>query len=241
YISSLKWTRNQLFLHSRMLQQNRRVNSWNAFVKARLQDANEGLGRGDRFKLTVFIAQNKARLLRDYGRLTVAEKKGYNIRVLKAREVKNHTARANPKAVKHDVNAAFMASYQPINYKEKRWMALHACTGMEGFYVAVHGGIEDLAEPKVFFTKKSQKFVQDVLGIELQHLGLKLEAFIISELDERVSLNHAWPLNKLIGECRELIQAELDFILMEKNVLSKVKMNYTNYERAIVEHYGIEL
>ncbi|KAG1882373.1 hypothetical protein F4604DRAFT_1532498, partial [Suillus subluteus] len=242
YISSLKWTRNQLFLHSRMLQQNRRVNSWNAFVKARLQDANEGLGRGDRFKLTAFIAQNKARLLRDYGRLTVAEKKGYNIRVLEAREAKNRTARANPKAVKHNVNAAFTSMDREVCFHLViRWMALHARTGMEGFYVAVRGGIEDLAEPKVFFTKKSQKFVQDVLGIEPQHLGLKLEAFIISKLDERVSLNHARPLNKLIGECRELIQAELDFILMEKNVSSKVKMNYTNYERAIVERYGIEL
>jgi hypothetical protein len=61
-------------------------------------------------------------------------------------------------------------------------MALHACTGLEGFYVAVRGGIEDLAEPKIFFTEKSQKFVRDVLGIEPQHLGLKLEAFVISKL-----------------------------------------------------------
>jgi hypothetical protein len=53
---------------------------------------------------------------------------------------------------------------------------------MEGFYVAVRGGIEDLVEPKIFFTEKSQKFVQDVLGIEPQHLGLKLEAFVISKL-----------------------------------------------------------
>lgn len=40
--SSLKWTRSQLFLRSRMLIQNRRVNAWNAFVKAKLQDANDG-------------------------------------------------------------------------------------------------------------------------------------------------------------------------------------------------------
>jgi hypothetical protein len=63
-----------------------------------------------------------------------------------------------------------------------QWMALHACTSLEGFYVAVRSGIEDLAEPKIFFTEKSQKFVRDVLGIEPQHLGLKLEAFVISKL-----------------------------------------------------------
>jgi hypothetical protein len=28
---------------------------------------------------------------------------------------------------------------------------------------------------------------------------------------------------------------------MEKNVSGKVRMNYTNYERAIVERYGVEL
>ncbi|KAG2114395.1 hypothetical protein DEU56DRAFT_761851 [Suillus clintonianus] len=100
---------------------------------------------------------------------------------------------------------------------------------------------EDLVEPKIFFTKKSQQFIQDILGIEPQHFRLKLEAFIIIKLDEYVSLNCAWPLNKLISECRKLIQAELDFIWMENNVSSKVKRNYTNYECAIVEHYGIEL
>ncbi|KAG1731305.1 hypothetical protein EDD22DRAFT_788494, partial [Suillus occidentalis] len=241
---SLKWTRNQLFLRSRMLQQTRRVNSWNAFIKAQLQDANEGLGRGDRLKLTAFIAENKARLLRDYGRLTVAEKQAYNVDVLKSREAKNRTTRANPKAVKHDMNAAFTSMDREVRFHYVivlRWMALHARTGMEGFYVAIRGGIEDLVEPKIFFTEKSQKFVQDVLGIEPQHLGLKLEAFVISKLDECVTLNRQRPLNKLISDCRELIQDELEFFLMEKNVSGKVRMNYTNYERAIVERYGVEL
>jgi hypothetical protein len=194
-----------------------------------------GLGKGDRTKLTVFIAQNKARLLRDYKRLTTVEKQAYNARILEARQAKRHTARANPKAIKHDVNAAFTSMDREVcfvtvvvlmaysNYPQ--WMALHARTGIEGFYVAVRGGIEDLAEPKIFFTEKAQKFVQDVLGIEPQHLGLKLEAFVISKLgalffsiipyptdspkDERVLLNRQRPLNKLISECRELIQDEL--------------------------------
>jgi hypothetical protein len=302
-----------------MLQKTRGVNSWNAFVKARLKDENEGqcnnlicevtlvltnlslgLGRGDRTKLTAFIAENKATLLRDYRKLTFAEKQAYNACVLEDRQEKNRTARSNPKAVKHDVNAAFtsmdrevrrsilrplwhlssirlpswllssirlslslllcplrhlssirlpsMASlvysfalvaslvysfalvaslvylFAPVtslvpsaaslvysfalclliclrrlwhlfiylftvrdtttNTTEiyPQWMGLHARTGLEGFYVAVRGGIEDLAEPKIFFTEKSQKFVRDVLGIEPQHLGLKLEAFVISKL-----------------------------------------------------------
>ncbi|KAG1727099.1 hypothetical protein EDD22DRAFT_789375 [Suillus occidentalis] len=201
FCRSVKWTRSQLFLRSAMLQRNRRVNSWNAFVKARLEAKNEGLDRGDRTKLTAFIAQNKATLLQDYCKLTLAEKQAYNAHVLEDCQAKNRTACANPKAIKHDMNAAFTSM-------DREWMALHARTGLEGFYVAVRGGIEDLAEPKIFFTEKSQKFR---------------------------------PLNKLISECHELIQDTLEFILMEKNVSGKIKMNYTNYERAIVERHGVEL
>ncbi|KAG2069514.1 hypothetical protein BDR04DRAFT_1021225, partial [Suillus decipiens] len=55
-------------------------------------------------------------------------------------------------------------------------------TGMEGFYIAVHGGIEDLSEPKVFFTQKVEKFIKDILHMEPWHLGLKLESYVISGL-----------------------------------------------------------
>lgn len=94
---------------------------------------------------------------------------------------------------------------------------------MEGLYIAVRGGIEDLSEPKIFFTEKAQKFVSSVLRVEPQHLGLKLEAFVVGKLgtcflasldgsldlrhaDEHVISNNSRPLNKLIAECRELIQ-----------------------------------
>jgi hypothetical protein len=162
-----------------------------------------GLGKGDRTKLMVFIAQNKARLLQDYKRLTTIEKQAYNARILEARQAKRHTACANPKAIKHDVNAAFISMDREVcfvivvvlmaysNYPQ--WMALHARTGTEGFYVAVHGGIKDLAEPKIFFTEKAQKFVQGVLGIEPQHLGLKLEAFVISKLGALFFFHHPIP------------------------------------------------
>jgi hypothetical protein len=63
-------------------------------------------------------------------------------------------------------------------------MALCARTGAEGFYVAVCGSIEDLSEPKIFFTQKAEKFVQDVLKVEPRHLGLKLKSFIVSGLSK---------------------------------------------------------
>ncbi|KAG0692952.1 hypothetical protein DFH29DRAFT_816899, partial [Suillus ampliporus] len=189
---SVKWTRNQLFLRSRMLQKTRGVNSWNTFVKARLNDENEGQLRQRRLHKTYGLhRRNKATLLRDYRKLTFAEKQAYNARVLEDHQAKNHTARSNPKAVKHDVNAAFT------------FMDREVC--------------HSILRP-------------------LWHLSS-----IRWPSHEHVTLNRQRPLNKLISECRELIQDNLEFILMEKNVSGKVKMNHTNYERAIVEHHGVEL
>ncbi|KAG1767338.1 hypothetical protein EV702DRAFT_980156 [Suillus placidus] len=243
--SSLKWTRSQLFLRSRMLMQNRRVNAWNAFVRAKLQDANDGLEKGERIKLTNFIAENKAGLLRAYGQLTVAEKRVYNAQVLQARQEKSSAARANPKAVWHDMNATFTSMDHEVGaacslvicLHSLHWTALCARMGMECFYIAVRGGIEDLSELKIFFTKKAQKFVSSILRVEPRHLGLKLEVFVVGKL----STNNSRPLNKLIAECRELIQDGLGFILLEQNDLHKMKMNYRNYECAIVEHCGVAL
>ncbi|KAG1863676.1 hypothetical protein F4604DRAFT_1929077 [Suillus subluteus] len=138
---SLKWTHSQLFLRTCMLHQQQCVNSWNTFVRAKLNEANEA----------------------------------YNAQVLEARKKKNQVAQANPKAILHDVNATFTSMDHEarilsfFRFKSNsffiilQWMALCARTGAEGFYVAVRSNIEDLSEPKMFFTEKAKKFVKEVL------------------------------------------------------------------------------
>ncbi|KAG2113392.1 Alpha/Beta hydrolase protein [Suillus discolor] len=121
-----------------------------------------------------------------------------------------------------------------------KWMALCAHMGIEGFYVAVRGSIEDLSEPKVFFTQKAEKFAKDILNVEPHHLGLKLESFIVSGLNQHAAPRQR-PLNKLISDCRTMIQEELDSISLENNIKSSIKMNYTNYERNIVERRNFVL
>ncbi|KAG1884398.1 hypothetical protein F4604DRAFT_1919591 [Suillus subluteus] len=112
---------------------------------------------------------------------------------------------------------------------------------LEGFYVAVCGSIEDLLEPKVFFTQKAENFVKEVLHIEPRHLGLKLEAFVVSGLNENTIITHQCPLNKLVSDCRTIIQEELKSIVLEKNIKKAVQMNYVNYECNIVEHCSVAL
>ncbi|KAG1859761.1 hypothetical protein F4604DRAFT_1684511 [Suillus subluteus] len=217
--SSLKWTRSQLFLRSRMSQQCRGVNSWNGFIKAKLREENEDCEWGTHIKLTQFITENKDELLEAYSCFTFAQKRAYNA-----------------EAKHHDINATFTTM-------DRKWMALCARTSTEGFYVGVRGNIEDLSEPKIFFTPKAEKFVKEVLHVEPRHLGLKLEAFVVTGLDENTIITHQCPLNRLISDCRTIIQEELviESIVLEKKIKKAVKMNYVNYEHNIVEHCGVAL
>ncbi|KAG0702488.1 hypothetical protein DFH29DRAFT_999312 [Suillus ampliporus] len=73
-------------------------------------------------------------------------------------------------------------------------------------------------------------------------LALKLEAFVVLGLDANVSTTKPRSLNKLIGDCQTHIRDELDYILQENKITAhKITMNYANYERSIVEHYGVTL
>ena len=56
------------------------------------------------------------------------------------------------------------------------------CTGIEGFYIAVRGSVEDYHEPKLFLSDKALHFVKDLIEIEPQHLALKFEAWCVSGL-----------------------------------------------------------
>ncbi|KAI6039752.1 hypothetical protein EDC04DRAFT_2603024 [Pisolithus marmoratus] len=142
-----------------------------------------------------------------------------------------------PKAVQCKMSTAFKTMH-------KEWSSLCSSLGMEGFYVVVHRGVEDLSTPKVFFSLKGDKFVCLVLDLEPRCLALKLESFVVSGLaDKFVSIpqSESHPLNKLVGECHSAIQKGLGDILHDNGATRSVCMNYDNYECKIVEHFGMEL
>lgn len=61
-----------------------------------------------------------------------------------------------------------------------------AHTGVEGFYVAVRGSVEDYNKPKIFFSDKALHFVKEVLQIDPQQLALKLEAWCAGGLGKEL-------------------------------------------------------
>jgi hypothetical protein len=68
--------------------------------------------------------------------------------------------------------------------------------GIEGFYIAVRGSVEDYNKPKLFFSDKGLQFVKEVLELEPQQLALKFEAWCMSGLG-KISLLCFGDKNKL--------------------------------------------
>ncbi|KIM66057.1 hypothetical protein SCLCIDRAFT_22268 [Scleroderma citrinum Foug A] len=150
---------------------------------------------------------------------------------------KQAIVRDQPKAVQRKMSTAFETM-------DKEWTSLCSSLGIEGFYIAVCGGVEDLSTPKIFFSPKGDKFVRSVLDLEPRRLALKFESFVVSGLADNIDSplqRESRPLNKLVGECRNTIQKGLCDILHENGVNKTVGMNYDNYERKIVESLGVEL
>ncbi|KAG2142140.1 hypothetical protein BD769DRAFT_1319553, partial [Suillus cothurnatus] len=245
---SLKWTRKQLHVGKGIFNK-RRVNPWNAFVRQKMNEYNEGRGVGDRLKLPVFIAEHHAQLTSSYFRLTVAEK-GHlwdNVETLRQSCVKvTHLTRhhANPKALQKDVNATF-------NVMQTEWTAIQARTGIEGIYLVVHGDVEQYHEPKLFYMPKVASFIKDVLGMEPKRFALKLESWVVGDFGQfKVSGEASNVLNCNVDNTETISQwlsltklVSLYIILATTNPSrkKKVMMNYDNYEQKIVETYAVAL
>ncbi|KAG2354144.1 hypothetical protein BDR07DRAFT_1261595, partial [Suillus spraguei] len=105
-----------------------------------------GLSKGNRWKLTEFIESHKETLCNDYARLSHAQKNNYEVEIIKMRADKQRMVRDNPRAVQRDMQATFAAMDQEHIIQ---WTAICSHLGVEGFYVAVRGGIEDLSGPKL--------------------------------------------------------------------------------------------
>ncbi|KAF8555522.1 hypothetical protein OG21DRAFT_1398348, partial [Imleria badia] len=237
----LKWVQTQLLLKNTTLRGSRRVNPWNAFLKAKMSEVNTSCEEGKHVHLTDYVAKNKDQLLETYKQLSPIEQQMFINQVKATQESQVLTVRADPKAVSNTIAAAFSNMDREGSICLIGWTALCAKTGLKGFYIAVRESVEDLSVPRMFFTGKAERFVKTVLDIEPHRLALKLESWAVSGLDLFAPMNRQHSLNKLVSNCQTLVQEELDYILTEKRVNRNVKMNYDNYEHQIVERHGVAL
>ncbi|KAH0826021.1 hypothetical protein J3R83DRAFT_7506 [Lanmaoa asiatica] len=210
------------------------VNPWNAFLKSKLHEVNAGHEVGKQVKLTDYVTKNKDTLRSHYEQVSPLQQQEMNNQVQIAQAAQPPDACTNPKAVSNPISVAFTTM-------DHKWTSLCASTGIEGFYIAVYGSINDLSAPKLFFSEKAEKFLKAMFDIEPQHLALCVSYTNQPYTLDLPSTSTQCPLNKLVSECQVLIQEELDYILKRKKVSRKVTMNYNNFECHIVEQYSVAL
>ncbi|KIM53767.1 hypothetical protein SCLCIDRAFT_31638 [Scleroderma citrinum Foug A] len=171
------------------------------------------LSKGSRWKLTEFIAAYRETLQHDFAQLTETHKSNYVTQLMQSVR-KQVIIRDQPKAVQCKMTTAFKTM-------DKEWTSLCSSLGIEGFYIAVCGGVEDLSAPKIFCSLKGDKFVCLVLDLEPCHLALKFESFVVSGLADKMDSppqHKSHSLNKLVGDCRSAIQKGLNDVLHDNGI-----------------------
>ncbi|TFK59522.1 hypothetical protein BDN72DRAFT_944532 [Pluteus cervinus] len=227
---SSRWARLQV---STGRVRRRKPTAWNGFVRARMQVLNKDRPEGKRIQLTEFMRTHKDTLREAFLKLTPEQREALRCDITVVRDGRIRTIRLNRKAVAKNVYAIFKTM-------EDQWRTFCADFGIEGFFIATRSSIEDTWNPRLFYTPKAEDFCRRVLEREPEALALQLESWSVSGISSNVLKK------KTRGQCqtesRKIIQDELNVILRTNDLTSKkVPMNYKNYERKIVEEYGVAL
>ncbi|KAG0697417.1 hypothetical protein DFH29DRAFT_1003729 [Suillus ampliporus] len=189
-------------------------------MSQKLNEVNQALPVGQRWKLTAFIVEHGRELTARYCRLSASEKEKLHREVNTLRENRIKIVRSNPKALQKQVDAMF-------NNMANEWENITSRTGIEGFYIAVRGDIEHFHESKIFYTPKARSFIKEISHLDPKCFALKFESWVT--VDQFMSHQHSGGTR-----ChREKMQP------VKKK--KKIKMNYDNYEQKIIEMHGIAL
>ncbi|KAG1723910.1 uncharacterized protein EDB91DRAFT_1013900, partial [Suillus paluster] len=168
---SERWMRCQLFLGGQTVRHRRRPNAWNAFVRQRLNDINEGtcLSKGDCWKLMEFIDSHKETLRVDYARLSHAQKNAFEVEIMKMHASKQRMVHDNPKAVQRDMQATFAAMDQEhlLSLALVRFYTLANLIFLTIFYWPVAEDVSAISTQKKSLNKlisECRTHIQDELG-----------------------------------------------------------------------------
>ncbi|KAG1723338.1 hypothetical protein EDB19DRAFT_1600601, partial [Suillus lakei] len=248
---SLKWTRAQLN-GGQLTRQRHKASSWNTFVSIKLTEANETRGPGERYRLPAFIAANHTKLRQEYNSLLEANKSKLRLSINELCATRVNIVHSNPKALIKDINSTFSIMEKEVSLLTmslySTWLsvvqclAIHACTAVEGFYIAVRGDLEHYHKVKIFLTAKAKSFVKDILHFEPKHLALKFESWAVGDFSA-CSLIQCRPCvsdPSNVQSHQRLPQTE-NILQKHKLTSKKVLMNYDNYEKKIVEVYAVPI
>ncbi|KAF8589383.1 hypothetical protein K439DRAFT_1612817 [Ramaria rubella] len=186
-LRSISWTSRALYLGGRLLQKKRAATAWNAFISAFLKDYH-------------------STLVLKYATLTESNKKSLQQTLTVMQQQQQKGQHATPRAVQKDVDLMFSAM-------DQEWDAIRERSGTEGFYMAVRSDVEQLHEPKKYFSTKALMFFQECLKLDPDCVLLQFEAWVVGNIEggciTDMPLSTKRPISQEISECRALIQEGL--------------------------------
>ncbi|KAI0751730.1 hypothetical protein C8Q80DRAFT_1075256, partial [Daedaleopsis nitida] len=244
---TLGWTKGKMFMGGKLHKQGRGVSVYNAFIREKLAEANEGTWGevGQRWRLRDFVRQHKAELSCQYSRLTATQRAHLvsELKTIRANRVK--IICTNPMAIKKDADTTFdkmvdeVCCLLVIHSHTSIWSAICNRLGIQGMYMAVRSSTEQFNEPKIFFTQAASNFFCDILKLEPRDVALKFEAYVVQKL-HTTGEYYCLSLDSTNGNTLEKI---LDYGKdgTGRKRAKKIIMNYDNYEGNIVERYGVAL
>ncbi|KAG1732304.1 hypothetical protein EDB19DRAFT_1609349, partial [Suillus lakei] len=102
-----------------LTRQRRKASAWNAFVRGKLNEANEARGPGQRYRLPAFISAHHTELQRTYRKLSESEKKKLRLDIDDLRTTWVNIVQSNPKALLKDVNSTFNTMEKELYWRSR--------------------------------------------------------------------------------------------------------------------------
>ncbi|CAL1697547.1 unnamed protein product [Somion occarium] len=208
----------------------RQPSAYNAYISAMAADTNSDAAAGSASSLINVQSDHREA----YYELTQEEKDEFVAELLQKRETEQKGSRPNQRSRIQDASAV-------LRLIEQELLGLKHRVGIEGFFCVVKNNTEFNMGPQWFFTDQE---IERYLSISVRkgwdtgYIGAIAEAFAVAGCDTMKTLTNAkQKATYLMTSIQDEIQQKLTDITGNKDS----QMKYVNYERDIVQRYGIEL
>ncbi|KAG6848529.1 hypothetical protein H0H93_016284 [Arthromyces matolae] len=229
-----------------VVKQSRKPNMWNARVKHKAMELNEGRAKGDCVKLSDIQAQVREAI--DKGEYSDTEDDKMIEELKNSRELKSKGARSSNRAAAVDYNGTTRRLAEEL-------ANLHERCGTMGFAFVTRGHVNDTIVPQWIESQGSLRFVNDVLHTTAEELLQKFEqwacaqdrSYAVAKKTHTIDSLRSESVNMINGglrkhfSTREDNSTQLIFILEKLLGTANVNMSYEKYEVDIVEQYGVHL
>ncbi|KAI0309409.1 hypothetical protein OF83DRAFT_1179657 [Amylostereum chailletii] len=218
-------------------KQRRTVNAWNAFLahKAEQVFQDDTVGK---VKIRTFIANNKELLQKEYNELSSETRKALVDKLTAAKDDKLGKVRLSKQSIQKDFDHAFKNIHLDTQATQRRSQA-------EAFSIAVKTNPLHHQAPAVHAGRVVEGWLRQVYHTTPAEMALSLECYASTGIVQGDDLRKRASFTDDLKYVRRQIQLTLDTLLRSigKLAVSKksVQMNYKNYEKDIVEKFGVAL